>query len=276
MAAPLRSGPPEVDRALPGPRPSWREVAMPREHGGWGLTAEPVVLGLIVRPSGAGVLLGLAAIVAFVARTPLRVVLVDRHRDRRRDRTVLAGRILAAELGTILVLGTGALVSASAPFLWPVVAAVPLAGVELWFDQRSRSRRLVPELAGTVAIGAVAPAIALAGGAPARVAAGLWLVVAARAVASVPFVRVQLQRARHPEATALPAVAVQGIAVIAVVAGWAAGAVPVAAVVAVAALAVAQVALVRRPPPRAALVGAQQVVLGLAVVLTAGLGAIAP
>ena len=30
-----------------------RSVAVPTEHGGWGLTAEPVVLGLAVAPSAA-------------------------------------------------------------------------------------------------------------------------------------------------------------------------------------------------------------------------------
>src|SRR5665213_893101 len=41
-----------------------RAVAMPTEHGGWGLTAEPVLLGLIVAPSIAGGAIGAAAIVA--------------------------------------------------------------------------------------------------------------------------------------------------------------------------------------------------------------------
>ncbi|MCB0972737.1 MAG: YwiC-like family protein, partial [Acidimicrobiales bacterium] len=57
-------------------------MAMPTEHGGWGLTLEPVVLGLLVAPSIAGTCIGLAAIVAFLARTPLRIVLVDLRRRR--------------------------------------------------------------------------------------------------------------------------------------------------------------------------------------------------
>ena len=39
-------------------RPLWRSVAIPTEHGGWGLTLEPVVLGLAVAPSLAGIALG--------------------------------------------------------------------------------------------------------------------------------------------------------------------------------------------------------------------------
>jgi hypothetical protein len=45
--------------------------------------------------------------------------------------------------------------------------AAPLVATELWFDTRSRSRRLVPELAGTYGICSVAAMILLAAGSPA-------------------------------------------------------------------------------------------------------------
>lgn len=48
----------------PGRRPSLRSVAIPAEHGGWGLTLEPGILGVLVAPDLAGVLLGLAALLA--------------------------------------------------------------------------------------------------------------------------------------------------------------------------------------------------------------------
>ena len=64
-------------------RSRWRSVAIPSEHGGWGLTAEPALLGLLVAPSIAGGVLAVAAVVAFLARTPLKLVLVDRWRRRR-------------------------------------------------------------------------------------------------------------------------------------------------------------------------------------------------
>ena len=52
-------------------------MALPAEHGGWGLTLEPGLLGLLMAPSAAGVCVALAALVAFLARTPLKVVVVD-------------------------------------------------------------------------------------------------------------------------------------------------------------------------------------------------------
>ena len=137
-------------------RSALRSIAVPTEHGGWGLTAEPVVLGLAVAPSIAGLCLGSAAIVAFLARTPLRVVLVDRHRNRDLDRTGLARRVLLVEVAVIVALVAGAAVTATATFWWPAAIAAPLVATELWFDTRSRSRRLVPELAGTYGICSVA------------------------------------------------------------------------------------------------------------------------
>lgn len=263
--------------ASPRPRAAWRAVAVPTEHGGWGLTGEPVLLGLLVEPSVAGVALGLAAVVAFVVRTPLRVVLVDHHRHRRLDRTALATRIALGELAVLALLAVVATVTAANRSFWvPLLAAAPLVAVEAVYDARSRSRRLVPELAGTVGIGSVAAAIVVAGGGEADVAAGAWLVVAARALASVPFVRLQLARAKGHPHRRWGVDAAQAVAVALAVAGWWAGWLPAAAPVVVAVLAVLQVVLARLAPPRAAIVGAQQVVLGLTVVVTTALGMLAP
>jgi hypothetical protein len=68
----------------------------------------------------------------------------------------------------------------------------------------------------------------------------------------------------------------QVLGVAAVMVGWLLDAISVAGVIAIAVLALIHVTLVRRPVPATPILGAQQVVLGLAVVLTAGLGALAP
>ena len=76
-------------------RSALRSIAVPTEHGGWGLTAEPVVLGLAVAPSIAGLCLGSAAIIAFLARTgflprfgfPVDVVRLETQwHEKRRER----------------------------------------------------------------------------------------------------------------------------------------------------------------------------------------------
>ena len=185
---------------LPGtarPRALWRSVAVPTEHGGWGLTFEPVLLGLIVAPSWAGAAIGAAAMLAFVARTPAKIVLVDRWRHRSLPRTRVAMVVAAAEIAVLVALLGVAAAVAAGPYWIPLAVAAPLVVVELWFDMRSRSRRLVPELAGTAGIGGTAAAIALAANGSAVLAAGAWLVIVARAVASLPFVRFQLRRVKH-------------------------------------------------------------------------------
>ena len=183
-------------------RPAWRAVALPSEHGGWGLTLEPVLLGLLVARSVAGVALGVGALFAFLVRTPLKLALVDGRRHRWLDRTKLAVQIGAGELFVIVAMAIVAMWFAGWSWLIPVLVAAPLVGVELWFDVRSRGRRLVPELCGAVGIGSVAAAIVVASGARAALAAAVWLVLAGRAIASIPFVRVQITRLRHGRASA--------------------------------------------------------------------------
>jgi hypothetical protein len=261
--------------AMARERAAWRAVAIPDEHGGWGLTAEPGLLGVLVAPSWAGAALAGAAFVAFTVRTPIKVVLVDGWRHRRLARTRLAARIAAVELVLLALLSLFALSRAGWAWLVPVAIAAPLVGVELWFDMHSRSRRLVPELCGSVGIAAVAASVALAGGADARLAVGLWLVLAARSLASIPFVRVQIARLRHGTralaASDRAQIAGAGVAVAAVGVEPAVG----AGAVAVGAVLIAQVIWVRRPPVPAKVLGLRQLFLGLAIVAVTAAGVVA-
>jgi hypothetical protein len=247
-------------------------VAVPTEHGGWGLTLEPAVLGLLVAPSGAGACLAVAAFVAFLARTPLKTVLVDRHRRRRLERTRIAARVVMVEAMGLLGLVVGAAVLADGPFWVPAVVAAPLVALELWFDMRSRSRRLVPELAGAIGVSAVVAMIVLADGRSGRLAAALWLVLGARVLTSIPWVRAQIARihghVQHTQGLLVADVAALGVA--AVAAAVDRRVIPGA--IAVAALVVAQRISARGPVPRAAVLGACQVVAGLVVVAATAVG----
>ena len=172
-----------------------RAVAMPSEHGGWGLTIEPGLLGLLVAPSLPGACLALGALVLFVMRTPLELALVDRRRHRRLARTRLAERVAASEAAFLAALVAVAGTTAENSRWWiPAVAAAPLVAVELAYDIRSRRRRLVPELTGAAAIAAVAAAVVIVADGDPRLAAGLWLILAARVTTSIPHVRAQISR----------------------------------------------------------------------------------
>lgn len=248
-----------------------RSVAVPTEHGGWGLTAEPVVLGLAVAPSIAGMCLGAAATLAFLARTPLRILLVDRHRNRDLDRTALARRVLLIEVAAIVALVAAAAVTASGGFWWPGAIAAPLVATELWFDTRSRSRRLVPELAGTYGICSVAAMILLAAGHPPTEALAAWLVLAGRGTTAIPRVRAQIarlhQRPWSSRDLVVADVAAFALAAVAVTADRAvvAGSVAVVGVIAVQ-------RLTATTPVPAKVIGIRQTVLGLAVVAATAVG----
>jgi len=249
-------------------RPLWRVVAVPSEHGGWGLTLEPVLLGLLLAFSWAGVAIGIAAFVAFVARTPLKLALVDRRRHRSLPRTRLATRVAIVEVLLLAVLGLLALAGAGWEWLVPIGIAAPLVVVELWFDIRSRGRRLVPELCGSIGITAVAAAIIVAGDETNRLALAASMILAARAVASIPFVRTQIARLRHGGAAlaATDAFQIAG-AVLAITAIAVDDRVTVGAF-AVVIVAVLQAVWMRRHTvPVAKVIGVQQMVLGLVIVV---------
>ena len=175
------------------PAVAWRPVALPAEHGGWGFLAEPVVLGLALAPSTAGACLALAALAAFLARHPLRLWLLDRRKGVRYPRTALAACFFAGYAALAALLLAAAFAWAETPF-WPALAlAAPIGLLALSFDARGRSRDALPELAGAVALGASATAIALAGGARPGVAWGAWALLSLRAITSVLYVRARIR-----------------------------------------------------------------------------------
>jgi YwiC-like protein len=255
-------------------RPLWRTVAIPSEHGGWGLTLEPVLLGLLVAFSPAGVAIGLATFLAFLVRTPLKLALVDRRRGRTLPRTKLAWLIVLAELTLLAGAVSVALAAAGWTWLIPFAVAAPLFSVELWFEVRSRGRRLVPELSGAVGITAASAAIVVAAGEPAGLAVAIWTVLAARALASIPYVRTQVLRLRHD----MPLGATDAFQVAGAVIAVAASAIDhriVVGGVAVVVLALLQMATLRRPIPPVKILGLRQMAAGLAVVAATAAGVFA-
>ena len=253
-------------------RAGWKAVSVPAEHGGWGLTLEPVLLGLVVAWSGAGMALGLVAFAAFLVRTPLKVVAVDLRRGRWLDRSRLALRIAIAELIVLGACVAIAIVRAGWSWLAPVAIAAPLIVVEVSFDIRSRSRRLVPELCGAAGITAVAASIVLASGRDAALAAGVWLVLAARALGSITFVRVQIQRLRRGHASVWPSDLAQVAAVAVAATAVLADQRLMLGAVGVVLLAAAQTVWVRLAPIPAKRLGLRQMALGMALVTVSAVG----
>jgi hypothetical protein len=169
-----------------------RSVALPVEHGGWGMVGEPLLLGLLVAPSWAGTGVAVASLAAFLAHHPVKLVLTDwrRHTIHPRTRVALRFVVLYA-----LTAAAGLAVATSGSPLWwiPLAAAAPLGVVQLVFDSRLQGRQLLPELLGAVALGSVVAAEMRAAGRPLVTSFAAWAVLAVKAVSAVLYVRARLR-----------------------------------------------------------------------------------
>ncbi len=166
----------------------WRTIALPPEHGSWGLTLEPILLGLLLAPSTAGWGLALLAFSAFLLRWPLKVLTQSKQLKRRSLAVVFCSfYALLALTGLLLGMQTG-----TRPLL-PFVLALPFGVIFFLFDKQNKSRYWQAELAGPVAFAATATAIALASNWTMLSALVLWVVMVARAVPSILYVRARLR-----------------------------------------------------------------------------------
>ena len=207
----------------PKARPLWRSVVLPPEHGSWGLVAEPLVLGLAVSPSWAGLVLALGVLSAFLAYRPAKLF----DGDSKRGRSFTAPGwpspsppswpwcprcFFAASVG----------IAGARPLL-AFLAAAPFALVFVAYDL-APGRFWQAEAAAPVAFASSAAAVALAGSASWRLAAALCVIVVARALPSVLYVRARLRLERGEPARRRLALVAQALGLIAVswmsVAGW--------------------------------------------------------
>ena len=253
-----------------------KTIALPVEHGGWGITLEPILLGLLVAPSAAGAGLAVATVGAFLARHPFKIVAGDRRRGRRFQRTPVAERF-AIVYACVAVAGLAfALYGArSYAFLLPLALSAPLALVQLWQDAAGRSRGLLPELAGSVAMGSVAASIALAGGATWPLALGLWAVLAARFVPAIIYVRARLAALHGKRVAHLPSLVAHAAALASVSALAYAKVLPVLAVaVMVVLFGRALYGFARCWPSTAKRVGFSEIVFGALTVVAVAAGVI--
>lgn len=257
------------------PRPKLRPIALPTEHGGWSFILEPIFLGLFVAGTWAGLLLGVAAMAVFLIRHPFKLALKDTQRGKKYPRTTWAMRFAGIYAAVAVIAGVLALVITEHGFLQPLLMALPLALIQLYFDAGNRGRELIPELAGAVALAAVAPMIALTHGWQLDDAAALWGILIARIVTSILYVRarLRLERDEHPD-TRLPQIAhiVGLIAVIGLVVADLAPVLAIVALVMLLARSVHGLSEWRTPAPQAKIIGIQEVIFGVLTVLLVGIG----
>jgi hypothetical protein len=182
---------------LDRPRLALRPLALPTEHGGWGFLFEPIVLALLVAPSLGGALIGAGAIAVFLMRHPLKLAAQDRMRGKRYPRTGACETLaLSYALVATAAFGAATYVAGGRPLI-ALGAALPFAALQFAHDARNRGRQIVAEVAGAIAPGSLAAAIALAAKWPEASSLALWALVAARAVPSILYVRSLLRGGRR-------------------------------------------------------------------------------
>ncbi|MBK8789790.1 MAG: YwiC-like family protein [Holophagaceae bacterium] len=155
---------------------------LPAEHGAWFMLGFPLVLGLLLRPSLAGLCLGLAALAFFLSRPPLRRVLQG-QRDPAQIRALLLLGALAIAFGLL------ALAMAGARFLIPLACVGPLAFLALRADLTRTTRSLAVEMAAQGAFAGLAAAMLVAGGDPLSGALRAWWFVTLVGSANLAHVR---------------------------------------------------------------------------------------
>lgn len=247
-----------------------RTVALPTEHGGWSFCLEPILLGLLLRPSAAGAAIGVASLSLFLARHPFKLAAFDWQRGKTYPRTV-ASRWFASLYAAIAALSLAVAWQAGGYLVFlPFVAALPFVGIQFIYDMRNDSRALPPELAGAAASGSIAASIVIAGGWPAGAALALSALLVARAIPTVVYVRARVRLERGGRDVS--AVLSNALHVAAVAAGlglvWASLApwLAVAALVMLLLRAAGGLSPLRRPS-RAATIGIAEVTFGAAAML---------
>lgn len=193
------------------PRVALRPLAIPNEHGGWGILLEPVVLALALAPSAAGFALALALVAAFFLRHPLRFAARDVMLRKRYPRTMACAKLALAYGSAALVLLAIAVATSSAAIAVPLLLASPFLAAQFFYDVRNRGRELTPELCGAIAAAAGGAACVMAGRASTTLALLVAILAVCRSVPSVLYVRSLLRGS-----SAGSSIAAHGIAVVVV------------------------------------------------------------
>src|SRR3954447_2197926 len=134
------------------PRVSLRPLALPTEHGGWGFLLEPIALGFAVRPSWGGALIATAFACGFLTRQPFRLAMQDALRGKSYPRTRWCWTFALSYAFVAFAALAAAVIIGGWTAMIPIAVVVPLGVTQILYDARNRSRALLPELGGAVAM----------------------------------------------------------------------------------------------------------------------------
>jgi len=170
---------------------------LPQEHGAWGQLAMPIASALLVgRPAPAALLLAAATVLAFLAHEPFLVLLGHRGKRAQGEDGTRARRLVRLLLCPAVACGAAGAWLAPWPARLALVASLALMSIVIALVLAKRERTVPGELTVVTTLALSGLAIALAGGAPLRVAAAVTVTWVLAFAASVFAVQVVLEHAR--------------------------------------------------------------------------------
>ncbi len=196
----------------------WQTVGLPAEHGSWGLVLEPIVLGLLVAFSWTGAAFGMAAFFSFLAYQPTRILIKAKLDNRPSLREGLARRYALSYIALALLMFAIAISTAGMQVMRPLLYSAPLLAIFILYDLHGPKRSWQAEISSALAFSAVAAVIALASDWALPNALALWVVMAARGIPSIVYVRARLRLDKGKASGLFGVYALQLLALAAVVA----------------------------------------------------------
>ncbi len=189
----------------PAVKVNTKAIALPIEHGWWGFVFDPLTAGLLIAFSPAALWISLLVVGAFLTRQPLKVLLNAWQAKRDLPQTPVARKFVLI-YGAIFTVGLlGSLYFVPQPAFLPFLFILPLAAYQIYCDASRKSRQLLPELTGAIAVSSSVAVIALADNWTLPAALGLWAIFVARLIPSILYVRNRLLLEKgKPFSRALP------------------------------------------------------------------------
>jgi hypothetical protein len=184
-----------------------KSFALPHEHGSWGFLLEPLVAGIFLAPATNTIWIVLLFIGAFLLRQPLRFLVPDLLEKKNLPRTAIAGKFVLL-FGIIFVSGLiGTILFVNRLALTPFAFVVPFAIFQIYSDAKRQSRDLIPEIGGAAAIASSIAVLAIAKDESLVNGFALWLIMLARLIPSVLYVRSRLRLEKGKSFAKFPPIA---------------------------------------------------------------------
>ena len=170
-----------------------RSIALPVEHGAWGFLFEPLLAGLLIAPTIGGAFLSIFIVGAFLSRQPLKFVVGDYLQKKRLPRTAVALRWTLYFEAIAAVGFVASLFTASPGSFIPLIISSPAVVYLILQDASRKSRETLSELLGASVLALSIAALSLAAAHSYAFAAAMWVIMLARLIPSVLYVKNRLR-----------------------------------------------------------------------------------